>query len=69
MSLIFGWELGGRKNYVIAFEPTAIADFQGPGVAPPDGSDVLRTGSAVEFYLPSGAPPSAIIAHGPLEEP
>jgi hypothetical protein len=57
-----------RKNYVIAFDPAGIGRYQGPGVAPPDGSDPLRTGSGLEFYLPDGAPSSAIVSHGPLED-
>lgn len=58
-----------RKNYFIAFETTAVLDFQGPGVSPPDALDSLRRGGGVEFYLPRGVPASAIVAHGGLEKP
>src|SRR4051794_29399295 len=59
----------GRKDYVILFDPRGISRFHGPGTAPPDGSDPLRVGGGVEFYLPDGAPVSAILAHGSMEEP
>jgi hypothetical protein len=58
-----------RKDYVIVLDPSVIPAFQGPGVAPPEGSDPLRQGTAVEFYLPQGAPATAIADHRPLEQP
>jgi hypothetical protein len=57
-----------RKDYVIAFDPTGIVSYQGPGLAPPDGSDPLRTGGGLEIFLPDGAPASAVVSHGPLED-
>src|SRR5436190_17586599 len=59
----------GRKDYVIAFDPSHISRYKGPGSAPPDGSDPLRTGGGIEIFLPDGAPASAIVTHGPLEAP
>lgn len=56
-----------RKDYVLLIDPSAVGNFQGPGSAPGDPGDSLRLGGAIEIFLPSGAPPSAIIAHGPLE--
>jgi hypothetical protein len=58
-----------RKDYVIAFDPSGIGRYKGPGSAPPDGSDPLRTGGGLEIYLPDGAPASAVVTHGPLEAP
>lgn len=58
-----------RKDYVLLIDPSAITDFRGPGSAPGDPSDPLRTGGAVEIFLPSGAPAGAIIAHASLEQP
>jgi hypothetical protein len=57
-----------RKDYVLVIDPHAVMDFCGPGVAPGDPADPLRLGGAVEIFLPSGVPPTGIVAHGPLEE-
>jgi hypothetical protein len=57
-----------RKDYVLMIDPAAVAAFHGPGSAPGDPGDPLRLGGAIEIYLPSGAPPGAIIGHGHLED-
>lgn len=57
-----------RRNYVIVLDPSQIPAYQGPGVCFGDPFDPLRGGHAVEFYLPLGAPPGAILTHGKLEE-
>jgi hypothetical protein len=57
-----------RKNYYVAFDPEHIPECRGPGLSPPDAGDPLRHGSAIEFFLPQGAPPKAVVDHGPLEE-
>lgn len=61
--------LPSRRNYVFVFDPREALRFQGPGISLADPGDALRSGGAVEFYFPDGIPASAIVNHGPLEEP
>jgi hypothetical protein len=56
-----------RVDYVFEINPQSVPAYLGPGIALP-GTDLLRWGNAVEFYLPDGVPPDAFIRHGPLEE-
>jgi hypothetical protein len=57
-----------RKNYYVAFDPEGVPECRGPGLSPADAGDPLRHGSAIEFFLPQGAPSNAVVDHGPLEE-
>lgn len=60
--------LPSRRDYLFVFDPEQISRYQGPGISPGFPGDALRVGGAIEFYLPDGAPATAIIHHGLLEE-
>jgi hypothetical protein len=57
-----------RKDYVFVFDASSIPDYRGPGAAPPHAADPVRRGTAVEIFLPSGVPASAIIWEGLVED-
>ena len=60
--------LPSRRDYVFVIDPASIQIYQGPGISIGFPADPLRVGGAVEFFLPQGAPPQAILHGDRLEE-